>query len=200
MKYSSYIEALEDNQLYAAGTIPTVANPTKRRRMRIAFINIQKKAGFPAGGDGVLIIPGQGPLPGWFGWRWKAALLGVRKTISKKKPSKNTGMKYAQYIEALEDNRLYAAGTIPTVTNPIERRRMRIAFIHFRKSRGFPDRGDGFLTIPGQAPFPGWFGWRWKAALLLGRKKPSRELKSEKADNARKNGLPDSSNHGVSKA
>ena len=88
-------------------------------------------------------------------------------------------MKYRKFIEILEDNEVYTAGTIlklglehgllAELGSPEENNKARIRIRHalarFKSNHNFPRDGDGSVTVPGQAPIPGWFGQRWKASL-----------------------------------
>jgi hypothetical protein len=87
-------------------------------------------------------------------------------------------MKYKSLIEMLDEDQLYTPATIAAfaeskgfiktreaVVRRLEKQRIRIALGRFSNNHNFPDQGDGMVTIRGQAPTPGWFGWRWKAAL-----------------------------------
>lgn len=87
-------------------------------------------------------------------------------------------MKYKKIIETLDKNSLFTPATIANFaeekgllegTNLRERRlekqRIRIALGRFSNNHGFPDEGDGMVTLRGQAPTPAWFGWRWKASI-----------------------------------
>ena len=87
-------------------------------------------------------------------------------------------MKYKSLIEALEEDDLYTPATIAAFAEEtayfeesdpqmkrLAKQRIRIALGRFSNNHQFPDEGDGMVTIKGQAPTPGWFGWRWKAAL-----------------------------------
>ncbi len=87
-------------------------------------------------------------------------------------------MKYKGIIERLEEDDLYTPATIAAFAEKIgfvkdqdqaqkrlAKQRIRIALGRFSNNHGFPDEGDGMVTIKGQSPTPGWFGWRWKAAL-----------------------------------
>ena len=78
----------------------------------------------------------------------------------------------------LEEDDLYTPATIASFAEEqglitadnltqrrLEKQRMRISLGRFSNNHDFPDEGDGMVTIKGQAPTPGWFGWRWKAAL-----------------------------------
>ncbi|MBO1320347.1 hypothetical protein [Acanthopleuribacter pedis] len=88
-------------------------------------------------------------------------------------------MKYSILIEQLDEDEIYTPATIadfaevsgfidaPKDTNEyrLARQRVRIAMGRFSNNHRFPDEGDGFVTLKGQPPIPGWFGWRWKAAI-----------------------------------
>jgi len=87
-------------------------------------------------------------------------------------------MKYGRIIVKLDPNSLYTPATIAAFaeqiglldhSDPNQRRlakqRIRIALGRFSNNHNFPDEGDGMVTIRGQAPTPGWFGWRWQAAI-----------------------------------
>lgn len=78
-KYGDLIQQLEDQQLYSAGTITRFAQTigyctthTELLRIRIV-LNYCAQKHLPRLGDGWLRPPGQGPIMGWFGWRWKQA-------------------------------------------------------------------------------------------------------------------------------
>ena len=88
-------------------------------------------------------------------------------------------MKYDHLIEMLEEDQLYSPATIAAFAKdhgmlnhagkapkPLQIQRIRIAMGRLSNNHKFPDDGDGFLKIPGQAPVPAWFGWRWKAAIV----------------------------------
>ncbi len=87
-------------------------------------------------------------------------------------------MKYKRLIERLQDDELYSPATIAAfaeeqgLTNAggvqairLEKQRIRIALGRFSNNHGFPDEGDGMVTVRGQPPTPGWFGWRWKVSI-----------------------------------
>jgi len=40
--------------------------------------------------------------------------------------------------------------------------RIRISLGRLSNNHGFPDEGDGLVTLFGQSPTAGWYGWRWK--------------------------------------
>ena len=87
-------------------------------------------------------------------------------------------MKYRKVIESLNDDDLHTPATIArhameagliSLDHPdpgLARLRIRIALGRFSNNRQFPDEGDGMVTVPGQSPTPGWFGWRWKEGLV----------------------------------
>lgn len=87
-------------------------------------------------------------------------------------------MKYRYIIEALPEDDLFTPATIAAFAEGegllksrgqeqrrLEKQRIRISLGRFSNNHDFPDEGDGMVTIRGQAPTPGWFGWRWQAAL-----------------------------------
>lgn len=87
-------------------------------------------------------------------------------------------IKYRKIIEKLEPDTLYTPATIaafaeaqdlleetPQENHKLLKQRIRIALGRFSNNRHFPDEGDGMVTIRGQAPTPGWFGWRWQNAI-----------------------------------
>ena len=87
-------------------------------------------------------------------------------------------MKYKNLIELLEDDVLYTPSTIAAMAEAsgmlevseasdkrLAKQRIRITLGRFSNNHGFPDEGDGMVTVKGQAPTPGWFGWRWKGSL-----------------------------------
>lgn len=86
-------------------------------------------------------------------------------------------MKYKHIIAELDEDALYTSGSIALMAaerNMLpegdlvkNRRRVRIALASFANAHNFPDEGDGIVFLKGQSPTPGWYGWRWKAAMLL---------------------------------
>lgn len=81
--------------------------------------------------------------------------------------------KYLPVVCLLEDQILYTPAQIGRLaadcaglTHKDDRRkltqRVRITMARFATKHQFPHNGDGIVTLPGQAPTPGWFGWRWK--------------------------------------
>ena len=87
-------------------------------------------------------------------------------------------LKYAHVIEMLEDDNIYAPGTIaqfakvsgllPELTT-VSLARLRIAMCRLKAYHNFPEKGDGLIRMPGQQPFPAWFGWRWKLLIMAGK-------------------------------
>ena len=86
-------------------------------------------------------------------------------------------MKYKKIIDLLDEDTIYTPASIAyfaedqgllksNTPKPIkaEKHRIRISMGRFSNNHKFPDHGDGMVTLPGQAPTPGWFGWRWMAA------------------------------------
>lgn len=87
-------------------------------------------------------------------------------------------MKYDKLIQALDRDDIYTPGKIAHFadkngyveeTDPEMRRkillRIRIAMGRFSNNRELPDQGDGMVIVRGQAPTPGWYGWRWQQEL-----------------------------------
>ena len=85
--------------------------------------------------------------------------------------------KYEEIIGRLVDEELYSPGSIARFAEeqgllvdfldlePNRKKvmlRIRIAMGRASNNNGFPDEGDGRVKVPGQAPVPGWYGWRWK--------------------------------------
>ena len=80
-------------------------------------------------------------------------------------------LKYAYLLKTLEQDSLYKPSTIavtldvghlPKDEQVKARRRARLCLGRMAKSRDFPPFGDGILNLPGQAPAPAWYGWRWQ--------------------------------------
>lgn len=81
--------------------------------------------------------------------------------------------KYMTVVRLLEDLSLYSPAGIgriaeerictgdETLKKQI-RQRVRITMARFATKHAFPHQGDGIVTLDGQAPTPGWYGWRWK--------------------------------------
>jgi len=78
--------------------------------------------------------------------------------------------KYAHILMALADHDLFTPAAIMLFAVEqkyiedtfITRRRLRITMGKLSKNHEFPAKGDGIVTIPGQAPTIGWWGHRWK--------------------------------------
>jgi len=83
-------------------------------------------------------------------------------------------MKYKGIIQALDDQRVYTPAAIATLAEErglIDRQkparvRLRHALARFTVNHHFPHAGDGYITLKGQAPSLGWFGWRFKDAIV----------------------------------
>ena len=88
MKYKNLVADLEDKTVYSPATIVNrgetrgLINPEltkeqrKKERLRIrhTLARFSSNHNFPIEGDGLVLIKGQTPIRGWFGWRWKKAL------------------------------------------------------------------------------------------------------------------------------
>lgn len=88
MKYAHFIKILEDNVIYTPATIVRYgvsmgffekglkgpALKAAKLKVRHTLARLSANRDFPKGGDGWTVIPGQAPLRGWYGRRWKAAL------------------------------------------------------------------------------------------------------------------------------
>lgn len=88
------------------------------------------------------------------------------------------GMKYGDLILLLHPETIYTPAAIAhfaiahnyiVETDPEKRKRIysriRLSMGRFSNNHEFPDQGDGFVVLKGQAPTPGWYGWRWQQAL-----------------------------------
>jgi hypothetical protein len=51
------------------------------------------------------------------------------------------------------------------VSIKLGQQRFRIALARYAKNHRLPINGDGLVRVQGQAPTPGWFGWRWQRDL-----------------------------------
>ncbi len=86
-KYKKLIRSLDEDVVYSPATIAAFALDNQlledegvdlkkqAQRVRIAMGNFSNQHEFPDHGDAMVIIRGQSPKPGWFGWRWKNAYL-----------------------------------------------------------------------------------------------------------------------------
>ena len=87
-------------------------------------------------------------------------------------------MKYREILLHLEDDDLYTPAAIARFAaeadlikeseralRKIALQRIRVAMGRYSNNHLFPDEGDGMVTLRGQSPTPGWFGWRWKAEI-----------------------------------
>ena len=92
-KYMTILITLADQGIYSPGSIANHAeqmgllelfiepdmDPDKiKKRIRTAMTRLRDRRQFPILGDGHVIITGQSPVPGWYGWRWKEILSGQR--------------------------------------------------------------------------------------------------------------------------
>ena len=85
MKYTAFLERLSCEDLYTpakivregreAGLLDTVED-TKIQSIKIrhTLARLSRNRGFPKDGDGMVAIPGQASVPGWYGKRWKTTL------------------------------------------------------------------------------------------------------------------------------
>ena len=87
-------------------------------------------------------------------------------------------MKYLDFISILDDNKVYtpasivangfSEGLVPNGLSDDEVAKRRVMIRHtlarFSSNHQFCPEGDGLVTITGQAPMRGWFGFRWKEA------------------------------------
>lgn len=88
LKYRAFIDVLEEDLVYSPATIVRQGEVLGlldlllrgedcrdvRRKIRHTLARLSTNRGFPYEGDGWVEIPGQAPLRGWFGWRWKQAI------------------------------------------------------------------------------------------------------------------------------
>lgn len=94
MRYRRFLELLDDNEVYVPATIARTGesaglfkrqgglfkNDLKGRaldeaklRVRHSLARFSSNHQFPLEGDGYVYLPGQAPIRGWYGWRWKEA-------------------------------------------------------------------------------------------------------------------------------
>ena len=77
-------------------------------------------------------------------------------------------LKYAYLLKQLEDHRLYSAATIAnleTGADSTQKHKIVKSLSRLTKRHGFPNLGDGWIEIKGQAPTRGFYGERWKTLL-----------------------------------
>ena len=82
-------------------------------------------------------------------------------------------MLYDKVLRALPRNELFSPATIADFARakgliPKDRQsreRVRASMVRFCNNHGFPNDGDGVITLVGNAPTPAWFGWRWQEAI-----------------------------------
>jgi len=84
-KYAIILWSLPDDELFSPaliadraadlGLVETTGVPEQdrlaRQRVRVAMGRLSNNKFFEDEGHGMVIIPGQSPVPGWKGWRWK---------------------------------------------------------------------------------------------------------------------------------
>jgi len=86
------------------------------------------------------------------------------------KPSIGRPQKYANILMALDDHDLYTPASITWEAvirgfiedNPTAKQRVRITLSRLSRNHQFPRKGDGQVSLRGQAPTVGWWGHRWK--------------------------------------
>ena len=98
------------------------------------------------------------------------------------KRSHGRPQKYRAILRALEAQTLYTPASVAIFAKEnqmLERyrkddesdnllmQRIRITMGRMTNNHAefFPDEGDGVVTLPGQAPCPGWLGWRWHSMI-----------------------------------
>lgn len=88
-------------------------------------------------------------------------------------------LKYRHLLEILEDDTIYSPGSIVrngeekgllsipegSEERNLQRLRIRHTLSRFARNHEFPRPGEGWVTLIGLAPTPGWRGSTWKAAL-----------------------------------
>ena len=88
-------------------------------------------------------------------------------------------MKYKQFLLILEDQEIYTPATIvrfgrskqlfdPDLGEAASKKaglKIRHTLARLSTNRQFPHQGDGWVSIRGQPPLRGWFGWRWKETI-----------------------------------
>ncbi len=92
MKYAGLLRALDEEAIYCPASIVENAlkagvwridklrgeSPQRQKlRVRHSLARYSRNHDFPFEGDGQVFLKNQAPQRGWFGWRWKANLLGV---------------------------------------------------------------------------------------------------------------------------
>jgi hypothetical protein len=88
-------------------------------------------------------------------------------------------MKYKYILYELDEHTAYTPATIATFAEENcllrsrgkealrkEKTRLRVAMGRFSNNHEFPDEGDSIVFVKGKAPCPGWFGWRWREAII----------------------------------
>lgn len=83
-KYGHILLALEDHDLYTPALIANFAINNQwipvedRQRLRINMSRFGRNHNFPIKGDGFVTLPGLGPIPAYWGHRWKAFVTPLR--------------------------------------------------------------------------------------------------------------------------
>ena len=197
-KYETLLQALDDFETYSPASIfalaermgflisdPTdqIARTLEKRRIINALSCLSLSYHFPRSGDDLVTFGGQGQAASWWGRRWKTLLKaeGV--------PALGRPMKYGPLLLSLDHESLYTPAKICAFAEQngllrsdpndppartLEKRRVRIAMVRLSNNHHFPDEGDGMVLLPGQAPIPGWYGWRWQTTLYQKGREPSR--------------------------
>ena len=65
----------------------------------------------------------------------------------------------AAIVKFAEENGFLKSDPDNPKERKLEKLRIRIAMGRYSNNKKFPDEGDGYLKIRGQAPVPAWFGW-----------------------------------------
>jgi hypothetical protein len=88
MKYRYILYELEEHELYSAACIANFAEENcllrsrgkqaqkkEKIRIRTSMGRFSNNHNFPREGDGTVIPEGKSARPGWFGWRWREAIV-----------------------------------------------------------------------------------------------------------------------------
>ena len=90
---------------------------------------------------------------------------------------------YLVIVNQLADMVCYSPGSIARLAEELgliggdaatlyrKRRKIRHTLARYAVNHNFPVKGHGLVTLEGQGPTPGWFGWFWKDTY--GRRDPS---------------------------
>lgn len=90
LKYTSLLIDLMDDEVYSSASIVRLADQNGyfedvmeadrsnfKKRVRLTLSRLATAREFPVFGDGHVILKGQAPTAGWYGWRWKYAVLHI---------------------------------------------------------------------------------------------------------------------------